>query len=62
MPKLDRTYSTIYNFNNAKKEIENYKDFSIEQLFDVFNYLNSVAFNYSIKNPPKMDKTVFSFR
>ena len=62
MPKLDRTYSSVYNFNTAKKDIENYKGFSVEQLFDVFNYLNSVAFNHPMRNPPKMDKTVFSYR
>jgi len=25
-------------------------------------YLNSVAYNYTLGNPPKMDKSVFSMR
>jgi hypothetical protein len=25
-------------------------------------YLNSVAFNFDLSNPPKMDRTVFSMR
>jgi hypothetical protein len=26
------------------------------------NYLNSIAFQFDVNNPPKMDKTVFSMR
>ena len=28
----------------------------------IANYLNSIAYNYSEDNPPKMDKTAFSDR
>lgn len=62
MPKLDRAYSSTYSFKTAKKEIEHYKGYSIEEISAVFNYLNSVAYDYPIKNPPRMDKTIFSYR
>ncbi|MCQ6960551.1 hypothetical protein [Mucilaginibacter aquariorum] len=28
----------------------------------IANYLNSIAYNYPENNPPKMDKTAFSYR
>jgi len=62
MQRLDRTYSTSYNFKNQKKEIEHYANYTKEQIFEVFAYLNSVAYNYPLNNPPRMDKTFFSCR
>jgi hypothetical protein len=62
MPKLDRTYSTSGNLFKQKEEVTHYKGMSIEEIGKVFAYLNSVSFNYSLGNPPKMDKSVFSMR
>ncbi len=62
MPKLDRTYSTSGNIFEQKKESAHYKNCSLDEIAKVFAYLNSVAFNYDISTPPKMDKTLFSER
>ncbi len=60
--KLDRNSFKSYNFSNQNKEADNYKNFTFEQLVEVFNYLQSVAYNFELNNYPKMDKTVFSSR
>ena len=62
MPKLDRSYGTSGNIFEQKKESAHYKNSSLYDIAIVFAYLNSVAFNYDISSPPKMDKTIFSTR
>lgn len=60
--RLDRNSFKSYNFNTQYKEVDNYKDYTLEQKIEVFNYLQSVAYNFEINKYPKMDKTVFSSR
>ena len=62
MPKLDRTYSTSGNLFEHKEEVIHYLGMSKEEIAKMFAYLNSVSFNYTLGNPPKMDKAVFSKR
>lgn len=60
--KLDRNSFKAYNFNTQVKEIDNYKRYTFSQKVEIFNYLQSVAYNFKLNNYPKMDKTVFSSR
>ncbi len=60
--KLDRTYSNSGNLLEQKEEVTHYVGMSKEKIGKVFAYLNSVAFNYTLGNPPKMDKAAFSMR
>ncbi len=60
--KLDRTAYKAYNFKDQTSESENYKGLSFQELCDVFNYLQSVAYNFKLNNYPKMDRTVHSCR
>ncbi len=62
MPKLDKTYSSTFSFHSQKKESDHYSSLTVRELFEVFNYLNSTAYNYPMSDPPKMDKTIFSCR
>ena len=62
MLKLDRTYSTSGNLFKQKEEVKPYLGMRKEEIAKVFAYLNSVSFNYTLGNPPKIDKTVFSMR
>ncbi len=62
MPKLDRTYSTSGNLYEQKEEVLHYLGMNKNEIGKAFAYLNSVSFNYSLGNPPKMDKSVFSMR
>jgi hypothetical protein len=60
--KLDR--SAFYAGTHEETEkyyAKNQPKTAIERLMAA-NYLNSVAFQFDLNNPPKMDRTVFSMR
>jgi hypothetical protein len=60
--RLDKTVHNAYNYNNQLADVENYKNLSWSKITEVFNYLQSVAYNFEINNYPKMDRTVHSCR
>ena len=62
MFKLDRKAHSSGKITDFKKESDNYKNFTLEEIGEVFSYLQSVAYNYPIDKPLKMDKTIFSVR
>ncbi len=62
MFKLDRTYGKSGNLFSQKSDADSYKNLSLEEIGKIFAYLNSVAYNYPVQNPPKMDKTIYSSR
>lgn len=62
MFKFDRTYSKSGNFQTFVRESDNYKGFTRQEIAKVFLYLQSVAYNYDLNHPIKMDKTVYSSR
>ena len=62
MFRLDRTVHSSGKITDFKKESDNYKHLTFEQIGEVFSYLQSVAYNYPIDKPLKMDKTIFSVR
>ena len=62
MFKLDRTAHSSGKITDFKKESDNYKNMTMQQIGEVFSYLQSVAYNYPIDKPLKMDKTIFSVR
>ena len=62
MFKFDRNYSKSSNHKTSVKESEHYKGFTLQQIAEVFMYLQSVAYNYDLNSPPKMDKTIYSSR
>ena len=44
--KLDRKVHKAYHFKDQAPECEKYKNLSVAELVDFFNYLQSVAFNF----------------
>jgi len=60
--KLDRTKHKTYNYKNQTSERENYVGMSHKELAEIFNYLQSVAYNFELNKWPRMDKTVHSVR
>ncbi len=62
MFKLDRNYHKAYNLKDFYREIDNYKHLSFEEKLKVFAYLQSVAYNFKLGFPPRMDKTMHSSR
>jgi hypothetical protein len=58
--KLDRLAFKGQTLNEASNHTEYYKKLTWQERLKVAAYLNSVAYNYDINNPPKMDKSKFS--
>lgn len=57
--KLDRI---AFKASKADEQVnygEEYKDKSPWELLEIAFYLNSLAYGFSLDNPPKMDKTAF---
>ncbi len=62
MFRLNKSVHKTYNFQQLQKESANYYNLNTEERFEVFAYLQSIAYNFKIGNPPKMDKTIHSAR
>ncbi|WP_339795184.1 hypothetical protein [uncultured Imperialibacter sp.] len=63
MYKLDRTaFSAGSHKELSDKNREHWKSQSMEERLRAAAYLNSVAWNYPLDTPPKMDRSVFSMR
>ena len=62
MFRLDKNFHKSYNYKDKRKESDNYVHLSFIERMKVFAYLQSVAYNYPIDSPPKMDKTIHSVR
>lgn len=60
--KLDRTAFKHQTLEEADHNREYWLKHSYEERLKAANYLNSVAYNFDINNPPKLDKTYFNIR
>jgi hypothetical protein len=58
--KLDRTAFKAQTLKEAANHATTYKKLSWQERLKVATYLNSVAYNFDLNNPPKMDRTKFS--
>jgi hypothetical protein len=58
--RLDRTQFSILSFEQADKEITDYSQLTWQERFRIHQHLNSIAYGYAGRQPPKMDKTIFS--
>ncbi len=57
--KLDRTAFKAQTVAEAANHSVYYNKLSWQERLRIAAYLNSVAFNFPINDPPKMDKTKF---
>ncbi len=57
---LDRTAFKAHTHKEAANHADVYKKLSWQERLKVAAYLNSVAYNFDINNPPLMDRTKFS--
>ncbi len=62
MYKLDRSAFKVGTVAEADNHASYYKTLSCLERLKITFYLNSVAYNFPINNPPKMDKSIFSAR
>lgn len=60
--KLDRSAFKAQSIKEAAVHSEHYKNLSWQERLQISYYLNSVAFNYVIDCPPRIDKKKFSTR
>lgn len=60
--KLDRTAFKAQTLHEASDHRRYYKNLTWQERLKVAAYLNSVAFNFDMNNPPRMDKTKFSVK
>ncbi len=60
--KLDKSSFSALTLKEADVEMNNYKNITWQERLRISNYLISVAYNYSLNNPPKMDKSYFEMR
>ncbi len=58
--KMDKTVFSVYKKEEEPNDFLFWQGKSISERLRAAAYLNSVAYNYDINNPPRMDKTVFS--
>jgi hypothetical protein len=59
---LDRTAHKAYHFKNQLPESADYRGLSLQEIAEVFNYLQSAAYNFKLNDYPKMDKSIHSCR
>jgi hypothetical protein len=60
--KLDRTAFKHQTTEEAAYQLQYWKTKSYAERLKAANYLNSVAYNYDLNNPPKLDRTFFQIR
>ena len=60
MYRLNRTAFKAQTFKEAEaSHAAYYKTLTWQERLRIAMYLNSIAFNFPVDNPPRMDKTVF---
>lgn len=59
---LDRTAFKAQTAQEAADHSAYYKNKSWKERLEIAGYLNAVAFNYPVNNPPRMDKSIFQAR
>ncbi len=60
--KLDKTAFRHQTVEEASHNFAFWKMQSLEKRLEAANYLNSVAYNFDVDNPPRVDRTYFRIR
>jgi len=58
--KFDRTAFQGMTVEEADNYQRDYRNYSVIQRLEIALYVTSIAYNFDINNPPRMDKTLFS--
>ncbi len=58
--KFDKTAFQAMTFEEADNYQRDYSNYTVKQWLEIALYLTSIAYDFDIDNPPKMDKTIFS--
>lgn len=57
--RLDRSAFKAQTAEQAANHSRYYRQLSWQKRLEIAAYLNSVAYNYDINNPPRMDRSKF---
>ena len=60
--RVDRTAFKAQTAEEASNHASYYIQLSWQERLRIANYLNSIAYNYPVDNPPHLDRTKFSVR
>lgn len=60
--KLDRNAFKAQSAIDAANHIQYYKRLTWQERLKVTAYLNSIAYDYPLNSPPKLDRTKFSVK
>jgi hypothetical protein len=60
--KLDRTSFKAQTVKEANKHSAYYNNMTWKERLQVAAYLNSVAYQFDLNNPPRIDKKLFQAR
>lgn len=58
--KMDKTVFSAFNKAEEPNDFLFWQSKTVAERLRAAAYLNSVAYNYDINNPPRMNKTIFS--
>ena len=58
--RLNRKAFKAQSLKEAADHVSIYKKMTWQERLKVAAYLNSVAYNYDLNNPPRLDRTKFS--
>ncbi|MHA7101913.1 hypothetical protein [Roseivirga pacifica] len=57
--RFDRNSFSAYKAEEQKSDYQSWKGTSLEYRLKAANYLNSMAFDFDLDAPPRLDKTIF---
>lgn len=60
--KLDRTAFKMHHSSETQNNFLFWQSQPLEERLKAANYLNSVAYNFPLNDPPKLDRTYFKIR
>jgi hypothetical protein len=58
--RLDKTVFQAMTVEEADSYMRDYRKYNWKERMQISFYLTSLAYNFDIKNPPRMDKTIFT--
>lgn len=60
--RLDRTAFKAQTAVEAANHKQYYQNLTVKERLRIAHYLNSIAFNFPVDDPPRLDRTKFSAR
>ena len=60
--RMDKTAFKLQTVEEADDAMRNYRNHSIKERLELAYYLTSIAYQFDMEHPPRMDKTIFSMK